>query len=91
VAEVDLQRPVASAVDTTLTVAAVAGGRLNAVRVSGRAHLAEGITLGATNALNGDKIVPIEEARVAPGHLIQARVRYRMGSGLGTFVVRLSL
>jgi hypothetical protein len=87
VAKVDLQQPVVSAVDAMLVLEAAAGGRLNAVRLSGRAHLAEGIVLGATNALNGDKIVPIAETRVAPGQVIRARIGYRMGGGLDTFQV----
>jgi predicted RNA methylase len=90
VADVDLQRPVASTVESTLTVE-TAGGRLNAVRISGRVHLAAGITLGATSALNGHKVVPIAETRVTPGQVLQARVSYRMGGGLGSFRVRLSL
>jgi Met-10+ like-protein len=90
VADVHLQQTVTRTVDVLLDVE-TAGGRLNAVRISGRAHLAPGITLGATGALNGDKIVPIAEARVTPGQIIQARVGYRMGGGLGTLRVGLSL
>lgn len=90
VAEIDLQQPIASAVEATL-IMETAGGWLNAVRISGRAHLAEGIVLGETNALNGHKVVPIAETRVTPGQLIQARLGYRMGGGLGSFHARLSL
>ena len=91
VAVVDLQQPVACAVDAMLTVATAAGGRLNAVRVSGRADLAEGITLGATGALNGDKVVPVAETRVTAGQIVRARIRYRMGCGLDTFQARFSM
>lgn len=88
VAEVDLRRPLGCAVDAVLGVPMAAAGRLNAVRVSGRAELAEGVALGATGALNGDKVLPVAETRVGVGQVVRARISYRMGGGLDTFQAR---
>jgi SAM-dependent methyltransferase len=59
------------------------GRRANAVRIAGVLTLADGIELGATNALNGDKDLAIDpvdgEAEAA------YRVRFTMGGGLGSF------
>jgi hypothetical protein len=60
------------------------------VRISARAHLAEGVILGATNTLNGDKILPVEETRLTEGRIIQARVSYQMSGGLASLRVTLS-
>jgi hypothetical protein len=57
---------------------------MNAVRMSARAHLAEGCALGATNALNGHKILPMKQVRVTRGQALEARVSYRMGGGLSS-------
>jgi len=69
---------------------ATSSGLVNAVRVSARAHLTKGLVLGATNALNGDKILPLErETHVEQGRVYQAHVSYRMGGGLSSLMVRL--
>lgn len=57
------------------------GARVNAVRLAGRIGLSADHALGATHAVNGDKIIPIRElSGVARATL---RWHYRMGAGLG--------
>ncbi len=52
------------------------------MRLAGRLGLTGDHTLGATHALNGDKILPINPFSGAPRATL--RWRYRMGAGLGT-------
>lgn len=40
--------------------------------------------LGATNELNGDKILPIRERTVTCGEPSEARITYEMGRGLAS-------
>jgi predicted RNA methylase len=87
---VEFQQPITRQVDHTLTLQAVSSGVVNAVRLSSRAELCPGVTLGATNALNGDKVLPLEEAWLCQGESLRARVRYQMGGGLGSLQVQLS-
>ena len=47
-------------------------GDVNAIRITGCAHLTDAASLGATNAFNGDKVVPFHPARVHRGQ--RARV-----------------
>jgi predicted RNA methylase len=86
---VDFRQPIASQVDTTLMVKAKGSGLVNAVRLSARAHLSENLILGATNALNGDKVLPIDETCFSEGQMIGAGVRYQMSGGLDSFQVTL--
>jgi len=90
IGSIDFQQPIDSRVDTSLSINAKNSGLINAVRISARAHLAEGVTLGATNALNGDKILPVEEARITEGQIIQARISYQMSGGLASLQVKFS-
>src|SRR5262249_48054717 len=46
--------------------------------------------LGATNALNGDKILPVEKTRLTEEQSIQARVSYQMSGGLASLQVKFS-
>jgi predicted RNA methylase len=85
VGEFDFRRALPRDVDETLAIEVDSDGLVNAVRISACTHLADGLSLGATNALNGDKILPIDEARLCAGEVALARVRYRMGGGLGSF------
>lgn len=91
VGSIDFQRPIASGVDTSLSIKAKNNGMINAVRISARAHLAKGVILGATNALNGHKILPVEETRITEGQVIQARVSYQMSGGLASLQVKFSV
>src|SRR5262249_24057244 len=84
---IDFQRPIESHVDTSLPIEAKNNGIINAVRISARAHLAKGVILGATNALNGDKILPVEETRITEGRIIQAGISYQMSGGLASLHV----
>lgn len=90
VSTVDFQQPILHQVDHTLVLQATASGVANAVRISARAELCPGLIVGATNALNGDKVLPIEETRLSQGQSVRARVRYQMGSGLPSVHVQLS-
>jgi predicted RNA methylase len=90
IGSIDFRQPINSRVDTNLSIKAKNNGLINAVRISARAHLAKGMILGATNALNGDKILPVEETRLTEGRIIQARVSYQMSGGLASLQVRLS-
>lgn len=87
---IDFQQPIDSRVDTSLPIKSKTSGVMNAVRISARAHLAKGLVLGATNALNGDKILPVEETRLTEGQIIQARVSYKMSGGLTSLQVKFS-
>jgi protein arginine N-methyltransferase 1 len=86
----DFRHPIQPAVDTTLAIEIESDGFLNAVRISARAHLDKGLVLGATNALNGDKVLPIREVHLSEGQIVQARVNYQMGGGLASLLVTLS-
>lgn len=57
--------------------------RANAVRISGEIGLIDGMVLGPTNAVNGDKILPLE--LVEQSGAGSFRVCFTMGDGLGTF------
>lgn len=90
VGEFDFRKPIAGAVDCTFSVQAERSGLVNAVRISARTYLVEGTVLGATNALNGDKILPIDEIHFAEGQLAEARIKYQLGGGLSSFQVKLA-
>ena len=90
ISSIDFHRPIESQVDTRVSIKSKNNGIINAVRISARAHLAEGMVLGATNALNGDKILPLEEMRLTEGRIIQAGVSYQMSGGLGSLQINLS-
>jgi predicted RNA methylase len=55
----------------------------NAIKISGLLTLSDGVFLGPTNALNGDKILPIEP--ICASDIVRLVVNYRMGGGLGSF------
>jgi protein arginine N-methyltransferase 1 len=86
---VDFQQPIETEVSTTFPLSATSDGLINAVRLSANAHLVKGLVLGATNAMNGDKVIPIDETRVEQGGAYRAEVSYRMGGGLESLQVRL--
>lgn len=73
---------VAAEVDATINVSLPAGKTANAVELTGLAHLTPNISLGATNAFNGPKILYIDP--IAGPHEFKLRVNYTMGKGLGT-------
>lgn len=85
----DFRQPIRSAIDRKVAIKVETDGLVNAARISARAHLTKGLVLGATNALNGDKVLPIDELPLAEGQIVQVRVSYRMGGGLTSLQVRL--
>lgn len=86
----NFQQSIEPSVDTTFPLKATSCGLVNSVRISARAHLTRGLVLGATNALNGDKVIPLdEELQLEEGRVYKAQVRYRMGDGLNSLSIRL--
>jgi len=59
---------------------------INAVRLCGRIALAPGLELGATHALNGDKIIAIPAIR--GGSIVELEWSLEMGGGLASLTVR---
>ena len=60
--------------EIAVTVLPTASGVLNAVRLSGLAHLGEGVSLRDTPSFNGNKIVPIAEVPVTAGEAVTFRI-----------------
>lgn len=60
--------------------------KVNALKISGLIQLSESVQLGATNALNGDKIIPIDE--IVGESIVKMRISYKMGGGLGSFKIQ---
>ena len=54
-------------------------------RIVAPKHLSEGVTLGATNALNGDKIIPLHSELTGE---VRLELTYRLGGGLGSLAIR---
>ncbi len=85
VAAIDFSQPVAPRVARRVQLTTTAGGTVNGLRFTGVAHLGPGLDLGATNAINGDKILRLEApVRVRAGERIAGRLGYVMGAGLGS-------
>ncbi len=76
--------PVDERVAVTRAFRVEPGKRANALRISGSTTLCEGMTLGATNALNGDKIIRLPENLTGD---VWLELAYRMGAGLGGLTV----
>jgi hypothetical protein len=86
IAAIDFRRPVAPTIAAAVHFAVRVDDVANAVRLTGRAYLAPGISLGATNAVNGDKVLRLDPPwPVAAEQRIEAQVRYQIGGGLGSF------
>lgn len=87
VTAVDFGRPVQPRVERRLTLTATYDGIANGVRLTGVASLGHGLHLGATNAINGDKILLLPgPLPVCAGQRLSFCVGYVMGEGLDTFV-----
>jgi SAM-dependent methyltransferase len=86
----DFRSFVFTTVSKSLTFVASDHGEINAVRISGCAHLTPRTRLQATNAFNGDKVVPIDPFRVRRGQLVHARIDCELGAGLGSLHVAVS-
>jgi len=86
----DFHRHIHTGFSKSFCFAAAGDGEINAIRVSGYAHLTRRTRLGATNAFNGDKIVPIDAFRVRQGQSLHVEVRGEMGAGLASLQVLVS-
>jgi SAM-dependent methyltransferase len=89
VSTIDFCACINTEVERTLSFSAASAGEINAIRVSGCARLAGTVHLAATNAFNGDKIVPIGPLSVRQGQAVIATVRYTLGAGLSSLRVSL--
>jgi hypothetical protein len=85
VVAVDFARPVEPRVERRVVLTPTADGLANGLRLTGVADLGSGLRLGATNALNGPKVLRLAEpVPVRAGAPLAGRIAYAMGGGLGT-------
>jgi protein arginine N-methyltransferase 1 len=83
VATADFRDYVEPRVTSRVTMLGREEGVANGLRLSGLLRLAPGVILGPTNALNGDKILPLaDEVPVSPGEEIALDLSYGLGDGL---------
>ncbi len=73
--DADFTARVAPEFEAAVSILPTAGGVVNAVRLSGVAHLGGGVSLGDTPSFNGSKILPVGEVAVAAGEAVTFRVR----------------
>lgn len=85
VAEIDFSARVETTVQRTVTLLGRRTGVARALKLSGVAHLAPGIDVGATDTINGDKILDLmEPVPVVEGEPLTLEVSYVLGGGLST-------
>jgi SAM-dependent methyltransferase len=78
--------PLRTSVEENLHFARVPSGGANALRLHGTISLVGDICLGATNALNGDKVLPLDQPVFPDAHGgVALRVRWERGAGMHTF------
>jgi Ribosomal protein L11 methyltransferase (PrmA) len=88
---VDFRGYVEPRVESQVTMNGQRDGVANGLRLSGEIQLAPGVVLGPTNALNGDKILHLDnEVQVAAGKELQLDLRYGLGEGLVSLQCRVS-
>ena len=87
VAAADFHERIATEVEQVVFFTAPSDGEVNAVRISGRAYLTGDAILGATNAFNGDKVLPIPPIALRAGQSVRASIRYALGAGLSSLRV----
>jgi predicted RNA methylase len=73
-------------VSGNLTLPVRPSGPVNALKLCGRVVLAEGLQVGATNAMNGDKLLPL--GREYDLCAVGLSISYGMGKGLGSFLAQ---
>ncbi len=73
--------------EIAVSVLPTAGGVINAVRLSGLAHLSERVSLRDTLAFNGNKILPVAEVHVTAGQPVTFRIRGFRGGSNGRSVL----
>jgi SAM-dependent methyltransferase len=85
VAEIDFNDIVPTSVQRAVTLLGRRTGVARALRLSGVAHLAPGIDVGATDTINGDKILDLAAPiAVTAGEPLTLEVSYVLGGGLST-------
>jgi SAM-dependent methyltransferase len=84
VVAVDFYAQIETAVAQRLSFTAARDCEINALRVSGCAHLTDSVSLRATNAFNGDKVLPIDPFVLREGQVAHALVTYTLGAGLSS-------
>lgn len=89
-ASASFQGRVVPGLDKHLTFVAAHDGEINAIRISGCAHLTNRTHLGATNAFNGDKVLPVDACRVRRGQTVHVELHGELGAGLASLQVFLS-
>jgi SAM-dependent methyltransferase len=90
VASVDFRMPIETEVERSLSIVSTHDGEINAVRISGRAHLTGHASLRATNAFNGDKVPPIEPFLLRKGQIAHTLLQYSLGAGLSSLRIQAS-
>jgi predicted RNA methylase len=71
-------------VSRNLTLPVRPGGPVNALKLCGRVVIAEGLEVGATNVMNGDKLLPLGREYDLP--TMDLSISYGMGRGLGSLL-----
>jgi protein-L-isoaspartate O-methyltransferase len=89
-ASLDFNAPLPTDVHQVISFIPSSDGEVNAIRITGRAHLTDEASLGATNAFNGDKIVPIQPTRLHRGQRAQVSIRFTLGAGFSLLRVEVS-
>lgn len=75
-------------IDEVVQFGGVPANGANALRLHGFVVLTDDLVIGATNALNGDKVIPLEApVRPGPDGSVTLRLRWQRGAGLGTLTV----
>ena len=91
VASVDFRCLIAPAVTHHIMLTGRRDGVANGVRLSGRIQLAPAVVLGATSAMNGDKILRLKrDVRVSAGAPLYLGIYCGLGQGLASFCCDLS-
>jgi predicted RNA methylase len=80
--------PIEPEVHAELVVSVTPPGPVNALKLSGRVLLAGDLELGATNSMNGDKILPLGGEYDTDAAALT--IGYGMGQGLRSFAAKLS-
>jgi hypothetical protein len=89
IAQVDFRNPVDQFVSQYVRLTGIGNGLANAVRLSGVCLLSPAVSLGATNAFNGDKILHLAHGlRVTAGESLGLGIELAHGKGLGSFECR---
>jgi hypothetical protein len=83
---VDFRCLIAPAVTHHIMLTGRRDGVADGVRLSGRIQLAPAVVLGATSAMNGDKILRLKrDVRVSAGAPLYLGIYCGLGQGLGSF------